>query len=203
MSAPEQNAIIILAAGSSSRMGQPKQLLPFEGKTLLQRAAEEALKANTAEVWVVLGCNAEKIRGSAEKLPVKIVINSDWASGMGSSIRTGVHAALKSNASLEGICIMLTDQPYVNAKHLEKLIRTHSSTYKPLIASEYKGILGVPAYFHHTYFSALLQLKADQGARKLILKNQQDVTGIAFPQGITDIDTPEDYHLLKRQHNFT
>jgi molybdenum cofactor cytidylyltransferase len=92
---------------------------------------------------------------------------------------------------------MLCDQPYVDVRHLEKLVHTYHRSHKPIIASAYRGILGVPAYFHHSYFELLSGLEGRIGARRLVQAHGEDAGAVAFPHGGMDVDTPEDYERLK------
>lgn len=199
MSESEKHAIVILAAGESSRMGQPKQLLQINGKTLLQRAIEKAITADLGPVIVVLGAFSEQIRTALRALEVKVVLNPDWQQGMGTSIRKGIQTVQEEYAYCQGAVIMLSDQPYVNAALLNTLLQTHLNSQKPIIASIYHDTQGVPAYFHHSYFSLLSQLEGSMGARKLIHQHAAQVAGVEFPQGEIDVDTPEDYNTIKKK----
>lgn len=184
--------LIILAAGESSRMGKPKQLLPFSGHSLIQYMVESGLTSRCFPVIVVLGANAALIKLEIAELPVFVTENPQWAEGMGSSIRAGMEMLLTVNPHVEGVLIMLCDQPYVKATLLNHFIEEYQTTQKPLIASSYEGTLGVPALFHKMYFPRLQQLKGQEGARKIIA-SASEVHTISFPEGKVDIDTPEDY----------
>lgn len=199
MSAPEKHAIVILAAGESSRMGQPKQLLQIKGKTLLRYAVEEAINSNLGPVIVVLGAFAERIEKEIQALEVNTVLNPDWQRGMGTSIQKGIEEVQKEYASCQGAILMLSDQPYANGSLLNSLLQTHLSTQKPIVASSYQETLGVPAYFHHSYFPLLSQLEGSIGARKLIQQQKDQVASVDFPSGKFDIDTPEDYKTTKEK----
>lgn len=197
MSESEKHAIIVLAAGESSRMGQPKQLLQLNGKSLLRRTVEEAIHADTGPVIVVLGAFSGQMEEEVKGLPVMSVINTDWKQGMGSSIRKGIQEVQKSYPYCQGVFIMLADQPYADADLLKKLLEAYSLSQKPIIASAYQDILGVPAYFHHSCFTSLAQLEGQAGARKFIQQRAKEVEAVPFPLGAVDIDTPEDYARLK------
>ncbi|WPP48606.1 nucleotidyltransferase family protein [Catalinimonas niigatensis] len=199
MSESEKHAIIILAAGESSRMGEPKQLLQLDGKSLLRHAVEEAVGADIGPVIVVLGAFSDQIVQELHGLPIVKVINSDWQQGMGTSIRKGVLEVQKNHNTCQGAVIMLSDQPFANANLLKKLLKIFYSSKKPIVASAYKGILGVPAYFHHLCFVSLTQLEGPIGARKFIQQHAKEVEAVPFPLGAVDIDTPEDYARLKEK----
>lgn len=197
MSGPEENAIILLAAGESSRMGKPKQLLQVRNKTLLRHAAEEANHSQLGPLIVVLGAFADKMETELKGLQYERILNDDWQEGMGSSIRAGIQCVIQKYSHCRGAIVMLCDQPYVDASHLEQLVHTYRRSHKPIIASTYKGILGVPAYFHHSYFGLLEKLDGHTGARKLIQQHSQDAGAVSFPLGGIDVDTPEDYQMLR------
>lgn len=197
MSGSEQNAIIILAAGESSRMGEPKQLLRLNGKTLLRHAVEAASNAKIGPVIVVLGAFSDQIAQELNGLPIVKVINPDWQQGMGTSIRKGILEVQKNHDDCQGAIIMLSDQPYVDSELLKILLHTYHTQHTSIVASAYKGILGVPAYFDSGCFALLAQLEGQIGARKFIQQHNTRVASIAFPLGNVDVDTPEDYAKVK------
>lgn len=197
MSVSEQHPIILLAAGESSRMGQPKQLLKVRGTSLLRLAAEEATKSQLGPVVVVLGAFADKMEAVLENMVYDQVHNKHWQEGMGTSIKAGILHVQQAYPDCAGIIVMLCDQPYADAAHLAKLVQTYHGSHKPIIASAYKSTLGVPAYFHRSYFDRLGQLENHIGARKLIQAYSQDAAAVSFPMGGIDVDTPEDYTILK------
>ena len=139
-------AAVILAAGASSRMGGPKQILEYGGLSLLRRAALAALDAGCEPVVVVTGAHAELSRRELHDLAVQAVTNAEWRTGMASSLRAGVlHVATDPNA--ETLIVMVCDQPHVSADVLRGLVAAHASTGKPIVACGYAGTLGVPALF--------------------------------------------------------
>ncbi len=186
-------ATIILAAGGSSRLGQPKQLIQSNGETLVRRMAQQALALRAGPVVVVLGANQDRIMKELTGLAITTVVNPTWAEGMASSLRTGLRAL--DTESTEAFLVVLTDQPYVTADLLQQLIDTRQSTGRGIIASRYAepdGILGVPALFDNHYRREFLNLTGDTGARKLIQQYASDSTGIHFPLAGIDLDTPAD-----------
>ena len=183
---------IVLAAGGSSRLGAPKQLLEFRGETLIRRAANAALESVCNRVVVVVGNHAQRMRQEVSDLPVSIVENENWQSGISSSIRAG----LAQISSPGGIVITLCDQPFMTATVLNELISTHCKTRRPIIASTYGTIRGVPAFFAPELFNELASLTKDEGARRIIEAYPEKVATIKFPQGAIDIDTPADHARL-------
>ena len=186
---------IILAAGGSSRMGSPKQLLPYRGRPLICHAIEQALASACDQVFVVLGANAEAIAGAIEAGGsaglTTVCLNPRWQEGMGTSVRTGVEAAI--TAHLDAVIIALGDQPLISTAILNSLIATQKETGMPFSASRYAGVVGVPALFTKDLFPELLQLPPASGCQRLIQTYSGQAAFIDCPEGELDIDTPEDY----------
>jgi len=185
--------IIVLAAGSSSRMGRSKQLLEIDGQPLLCRCVEHALAASPSQIVVVLGANEKPHREVLEKMPVDIVSNFYWKTGMGSSIKTGLNYLIQSNGELDAVILMVCDQPALTSEHLLKLIQKFHEKKKAIIASSYSKSNGVPVLFGRSFFSNLLLLNDDQGAKKIVQQFPDQVETVAFPKGSIDLDTEEDY----------
>lgn len=186
-------ALILLAAGASTRMGRPKQLLPMYGtRPLLRHVVESALTEPVSPVIVVLGANAAKIAPCLDGLPLSIVINPAWAEGMGSSIRRGLEELAKSAPTANCVIIALADQPDILSGHLAKLIETLRTTGKPIVASECGDVRGPPVLFTASYFSTLLALQGDAGARALLKAHAAEVATVALATA-RDLDTPADY----------
>lgn len=190
-------AAIVLAAGASTRMGSPKQLLPRGGRSLLRRAAETALRSVCEPVYVVLGARAELVRREVQDLPVRVIENPRWAEGMGTSVRAGVEAAVME--APEGLVLLLCDQPLITAEMVDALVAAYRQSRPPIVAAAYNGTLGVPALFSAAVFPELLALPPAEGARRLIAARRAEVVGVPLPAGAVDVDTPEDYQRLPPQ----
>lgn len=187
--------IIILAAGASTRLGRPKQLLPWQGVTLLQHAVKTALTVTTQPV-VVTGANGEHFAAALDPGQVKLVFNPNWQQGIASSIRCGLQALLNRTPEPDQVIFMVCDQPFVTPELLLDLINEQQKSRKPIVASAYADTLGIPALFDKSLFSQLLDLQGDTGARRLIQQNSEDVASVVFEQGVYDIDTVVDYEDL-------
>lgn len=195
--------LILLAAGKSSRLGKPKQLLRFRGETLLRRSVKSALASGCRPVIVVLGANAEMLKKEIEEFNVEIVENLIWENGMGTSIQSGVGALLKNNYDAAGAIIMTCDQPFVSVDLIKQIIKNFQRTNAPIVASSYGETVGVPTFFSRALFPELTALKADSGAKKIICAHRKTVLEIPFEAGATDIDTEEDYLNLIESDNLT
>ncbi|RYJ37617.1 MobA-like protein [Flavobacterium anhuiense] len=188
--------IIILAAGNSSRLGRPKQLLKHKESTLLKNTISEALKIQNSFLIVVTGANHDVIEKGINLPEIKLSFNSEWVSGMSSSIVKGITELMLLNPDCEQCILSVCDQPFVTSSVFENLINQSKRTEKGIAASAYAETLGTPALFHQKYFEELLKLKGREGAKKLIKKYADDVVSVPFEKGNIDIDTEEDYQKL-------
>ena len=184
--------IIILAAGSSTRMGQSKQLLEINGQSLLEHAASEALRVSNM-VLVVLGAQYEKHHAAIVQLPVHSVENKHWKKGMGGSLKTGLSYMLSGFPMLDSVLILVCDQPFLKAELLEKIIEASKETKNSIVASAYGKTVGVPALFKRPVFQNLLLLNDKDGAKAILLELSNSVVTVNFPGGEVDLDTMEDY----------
>jgi len=188
-------AAIILAAGESSRLGQPKQLIQFRGKTLLRRTVDAASEAGCQPILVVVRSETElvqAIRSELKNTGATIIGNPNWKGGIGTSIRAGVQDLIEIAPGVEATVLLACDQPFVDRAVIDGLITLHHETRKPIVAASYAGTLGVPALFDRSRLPDLLRLDDSAGAKSIILSNRDQVAQFAFPQGEIDIDTAED-----------
>lgn len=188
--------LIILAAGAATRMGRPKQLLSYQGRSLILHAVEVALASLCQPIIVVLGAYAEQIKPELMSKAVQVVENSQWQEGMSSSIRAGISMLLKTNSKLDAVIISLADQPLVSPQIFNQLIQSYQETQKVIIASKYNETTGVPALFSNALFPELMQLEGDKGAKALIQKYIDTALILLIPEAAIDIDTPDDYNQL-------
>lgn len=184
---------VILAAGASRRLGQPKQLIELQGEPILHRMARIALLV-CDPVLVVLGFEADRMKAALKDLPVQCLRNLEWEEGMASSLRVAVSALpLEARAAVFLVC----DQPALDRDLLERMLRLHGEHPGKRIASAYSGVRGIPALLPCKDFDALLQLRGDRGARGLL--GSGEVLEVSFPGGEQDLDRPEDLiHLQGR-----
>lgn len=188
--------LIILAAGASSRLGEPKQKVLFKGKTLLQRTVDTALHSACRPVIVVLGAYSDEIQAEIKSEDVIIYHNPQWEEGMASSIRSGIEVLEKTESEVSDVIIMVCDQPFVDTTLLDLMINKKAVTGKEIVACSYKNTLGVPVLFDKKFFPELLALEGEEGAKKLIMKHKELVADTLFPPGSFDIDTKDDYEAL-------
>lgn len=195
---PDESAValILLAAGASTRMGRPKQLLPIGGQPLLRAVAEAALAAPVAPVVVVLGAHANTVSSCLDGLAVHRAFNPHWATGMASSIRCGIAAVEQIAPDSPAVIMALADQPGLSATHLANLLATRQRTRRTIVATEHDGVLQPPACFDRTHFAVLQQLTGDAGARHLFKHHAQEVATVPLATH-PDLDTPADYERLR------
>lgn len=185
-------AALILAAGGSSRLGQPKQLLSIAGESLVLRAVRTATESGCAPIALVVGSLRAEIEAEVGDAPVLIVPNEQWTLGVGTSIRAGLRALLEAQPDLQSVVLLTCDQPFVDRTTLTRLIDKQRTSSKAIIASSYADTLGIPALFARSCFEELLALPDDSGAKPMIEARLAEVASIAFPRGGIDLDTPAD-----------
>ncbi|MDO8578164.1 MAG: molybdenum cofactor cytidylyltransferase [Dehalococcoidales bacterium] len=189
---------ILLAAGESKRMGQPKQLLPLGDKTLVEHALDNLLASRVDEVIVVTGNQAETIAKKVGKRPVKVVLNPDYRLGMSTSLKTGL-ASIDKDA--EAVMVVLADQPFIDAALINRLIDEFTCRNKGIVVPVFKGKRGHPIIFATKYRDELLQLRGDAGAKVLLQSHPDDVLEVAVASGHihVDIDDMDSYELQKKK----
>ncbi|RED92209.1 nucleotidyltransferase family protein [Marinoscillum furvescens] len=196
MSEQKNIGVVVLAAGSSRRMGEPKQLLPYDSSVLLQHELQKVKELQLAFSVVVLGANASQILQHIDVEGFEVVENTEWEEGIASSIRAGLKACEQHRPELEGVLIVLGDQPRIQAQQLHQIVCADSE----LVAASYAGQVGVPAYFGRRYFSELKQLTGDRGAKAVLMSHSHEIKMIEIPEAAMDIDTRQQYEEVLKQH---
>ncbi len=191
MSAPTaRTGAVVLAAGGSTRLGAPKQLLEYEGEPLVRRAARAALAAGAAPVLVVVGAHADRVGAALEGIAgVRVVEHAGWSDGLASSLAAGLRALL--DEPVDAVLVTLCDQPHVGAAELASLV-AECAPARPIVAAEYAGIAGVPIVVARTHVAELLTLSGDRGAGGWLRARAALVTRVPLPAAALDVDTPED-----------
>lgn len=192
--AAQNIAVLILAAGASTRMGgNIKQLLPWKGTTLLGNAINTAILGGFKDIFVVLGANKEVIREQHQHFAVDFIENKDWQEGLGSSLACGVKFLQHKIMGINTILVMLADQPLIGSEYL-KSMRVHFQCKDDgIVATDYGNRVGVPAIFAKPYFSSLGKLNKDFGAQELLIQHKSNIFIMHSTPNIIDIDTMEDY----------
>ena len=186
---------VVLAAGTSSRLGRPKQLLPLQGKPLTQHVVDATIAAGLDEVVVVLGHAAEEVEAGLElPPPARAVVNPDYEAGQSSSLRTGLRAL---GPDVKAAVILLGDQPGIQFDVIRRVVRVYEDTGDPVVRASYEGKLGHPVLFDRKLWSELQQVEGDRGARDLLAAHPEWVATVEVkgdPPG--DVDDWDDYERV-------
>lgn len=191
-------AVLVLAAGKSSRMKAIKQLVKINGKTLLDITLEKAKSVFPNDVFCVLGANSDKIKNEITTKNITFINNAGFKRGLSSSIVTGIEFLKKNNFNYNVIFILLADQPSIEIEYLKSMVRLYKENPSKIVASNYKTKYGVPAIFPEKFFSELLLIEEDKGAKELMNNKNNDVICSEFKTNLIDIDTEEDLILFKK-----
>jgi molybdenum cofactor cytidylyltransferase len=187
---------LILSAGESSRMGEPKALLSWKGKTFLAHAIDAAKEAGIKNLVVVVGAHGKEISPEARTLGADIAVNENWRLGMGSSIKTGISYIQKNYPEAKGILILLSDQPKIQSAALSQLLAESQKNPERIVCAQYDNSPGVPALFPKNSFVSILNIQDKEGAKKLLLNNHPVL--VPMPEAQDDIDTPEQLAVLRK-----
>lgn len=190
---------LLLAAGSSSRMGKPKMLLSFNGKTLLQHTIDEILQIHNCKPVVVTGCYHTLLEEMLQQQQIDCIENKNWEEGMGSSIQKGIQYINHHYPEADNVIITVCDQPYLSSSLLQQLVTVQKQTAKGIVASAYNNTTGTPVLFGKKYFQQLAMLSGQYGAKKMVQQFLHDTATVTFELGTVDIDTEEDYNILLKK----
>jgi molybdenum cofactor cytidylyltransferase len=190
-------AAIILAAGASRRLGEPKQLLRFKQETLLDRAIRSAAESGASPIFVVVGAHWERLSKAVNLGPAILVLNEKWKEGIASSLRSGLITLEAKSADSSGALLMTCDQPFLDSAHLRSLLeRFADHKGSRIIASSYAGTVGTPAIFPAAIYARLRALEGERGARVVLAEEFEKLVCVPFEHGEIDIDLPEDKAYL-------
>ena len=187
--------VVILAAGGSKRLGKPKQLVSWRGRTLVEQIVSQALAVTTADVVLVTGAAEQEVAASIKDERVCTVFNEDWQLGISSSLRAGLTVI---GADVDGVLVLLCDQPLVTQQDISRLIDVWKNHPASPVGSDYNGVTGVPAIFPQAFLQELRLLSGDMGAGGW-LRQRDDVISIAMPNASVDVDTNEDLQKLREK----
>lgn len=191
-------AILIMAAGMSSRMKAIKQLLPWGDSTLIGNALKNAQSSKATKVLTVLGAYGQEIEKESDFSVTESVLNPNWKMGLGNSIAYGTKYLLGQDQEYDGILVMLADQPLIDNLYLNELIDNFSNSKHSIVATKYADRAGVPAIFGKIHYKALLELNSDYGAREIIKTHPDDVLEVSANGKALDIDTAEEYERVRK-----
>ena len=191
-------AVLVLAAGKSSRMKSIKQLEKINQKTLLDITLEKIKSILPDNIFCVLGANAEKIKQEITTTSINFINNKNFEIGLSSSILTGIQFFKKNNLNFDSVFILLADQPAINIGYLKSMIFLSEENKHKIIASKYEPNFGVPAIIPNKYFEDLILIEVDKGAKEFINYHKNDVLCSESSTNLLDIDTKEDLKNYKK-----
>jgi molybdenum cofactor cytidylyltransferase len=188
--------VLVLAAGASTRLGQPKQLVQIGGRPALHIAVSNAVAVAGNAVTVVIGANAGDLTYLLSHSPASAIVNRQWEEGIASSIRCGLSVV---PAAADAAMIVLGDQVCVTSDDLKRLLAAWNRQENDIAAATYERHVGVPAIFPRWCFSELAQLRGDEGARKILQRNPERIARVPMTNAGFDLDTPEDLAALTKK----
>jgi len=192
--------LLLLAAGGSRRMGEPKQLLKWGTTTLIEHQLHNLLDTGMS-VSVILGAYTGRILPLIDAMPIRIIHNERWEEGMGTSIAKGANQVLEQHPTMDGLLISLLDQPLLTTAYFNKMLQAFQPDNKQIIVSKSNTQWsGAPVLFDKTYVNELIRLKGDQGAKIVTSRYQNKITSVDAGSILSDVDTPQSYHELLRQY---
>lgn len=190
---------ILLAAGLSSRMGEPKQLLPFGESTIVETVVDSMLGAKFNEVIVVVGHRASEIREQLGTRPVSTVFNPNYREGMLTSAQTGIRGLQESDA----FALMLVDQPFITSALIDRVVDAYVQTDQGIALPSYNYKRGHPVVFHQRYAGEILALGTDSGGVRTLFKKYSDdihYVTVDTDRVLRDIDYREDYERALQEN---
>jgi len=192
-------SLIVLAAGKSTRMlGKNKLLTRIEGKPMIRRVVENALNSKVDEVIVVLGWEAERIRGELQDLPCRFVVNRDYEKGQSSSVKAGLKEV---GATTQAVLVLPGDVALIDPRSINMVLETYNHERKPIVVAAHNGRLGHPILLGRELFGEIEQIdEASFGLKSVVKKHEQAMRLVETDSenAIRDVDTPEDLKQLKQ-----
>jgi molybdenum cofactor cytidylyltransferase len=188
-------AAVVLAAGSSSRMGRNKLLLELAGEVVVRRAVRAAVESGVDRVVVVLGHEEALVRAALAGLPHVAIVNPDHAQGVGTSLHAGVRRAAQE---ADAVVVVLPDMPFVSAEMIRALVERHRATGAPVVVSHYGAVQAPPTLFHRTLFAELLATPGDRCAKQVVGRHEAEAVVVEQPaDALPDLDVPADYDRVR------
>ena len=185
---------VVLAAGTSTRFGSNKLLLELGGESLARRAARAALEGGLEPVVVVLGHEADRVGLELSGLPVRVVLNADYATGMNTSLAAGVAAVPEEAAA---VVVLLADMPFVTGEMVARVLETYRQTSSPLVASDYEGVHAPPTLYARQLFPELGGTEGDGCGKRVVKRHAAESVRVPWPAGrLADVDSEEDWERM-------
>lgn len=190
---------LLLAAGASERLGQPKQLLPWHTKTLVEHAVGQLLSLHLQGVFVVLGAYKQEVSKVLTPYPVNLLFHANYHRGIGSSLAFGLKEILK-NPQIRGVLVTLVDQPLIDLSYLKNMLLHFEENNTKAVATSYNGKPGVPAVFPVELVLKLTEIQGDSGAGKWLQHHPEKVCLMTSNTDTSDMDTLDDYQRILKKY---
>jgi molybdenum cofactor cytidylyltransferase len=188
---------ILLAAGTASRMGSNKMLLPLEGESILRRAARRALAGGLDPLIVVLGHESDRAAKEIADLPCQWALNPLYREGVNSSVKSGILAVPRE---VPAAMVMLADMPFVTSEMIAAMIERFRASEAPLVISDYAGVNAPPMLYDRSLFTELLTMTGEGCGRQVVRRHRDEAEVLAWPESaLADLDVPEDYDRVKAE----
>jgi molybdenum cofactor cytidylyltransferase len=188
---------ILLAAGTSSRMGSNKMLFPLEGESVLRRAVRRALAGGLSPLIVVLGHESDKAWSQIEDLPCQWALNPMYRDGINSSVKAGILAVQRA---ARAAMVMLADMPFVTSEMIATMIERYRASEAPLVISDYAGVNAPPMLYDRSLFPEILVMEGEGCGRQVVKRHRDEAEVLAWPESaLADLDVPEDYERVKAE----
>jgi molybdenum cofactor cytidylyltransferase len=193
---PSRVAAVVLAAGSSTRMGRNKLLLDLAGETVVRRAVGAAIESGVERVLVVLGHEADRVRSQLDGLACEVVVNPDHERGVGTSLHAGIRAAGDADA----VVVLLADMPFVSAAMIRDVVERHRSTGAPLVLSRYGDVQAPPTLYSRELFAEVLAEPDERCGKRIAQRHADDAVIARWPEAaLRDLDVAEDYEAARQE----
>lgn len=190
-----KTAVLVLAAGASKRLGEPKQLLPYKDSNLLVHTLEQVVSIPHAEVFVVVGAHFKEVFNTIRNQPVRVIKNNDWEKGMGASLAKGIQF-IQNLGGFHRVLVTLSDLPLIETPHYESLLQLSDDSHKRIVITEYENTNGAPVVFDASLFDELSLLDTNEGAKPVLQKYKKEVISFATNTPFFDVDTKAAYQEL-------
>ncbi|HEV7515376.1 MAG TPA: nucleotidyltransferase family protein [Thermoanaerobaculia bacterium] len=189
---------ILLAAGTSSRMGSNKMLFELDGESVLRGAARRAVAGGLSPLIVVLGHQRERAKQELAGLPCQVAFNPDYEEGITSSLRAGLSVLETAEPDVQGAMVMLADMPYVTKEMIAAMIARYRGSRAPLVVSDYEGVHAPPMLYDRALFEELMAMTESGCGKQVVKRHRHEAEVLAWPaEALSDLDLPEDYARVK------
>jgi molybdenum cofactor cytidylyltransferase len=187
---------IVLAAGTSTRMGRNKLFLELDGEAIVHRAVRRTVEAGLDPVFVVVGHQADRVHDAIETLKCQAVFNPNYSAGVNSSLKVGIQAVAETSAP--AAVVVLADMPFVTSEMIATLVGEYRQNTAPLVVSDYEGVNAPPILYDRSLFDELATSEGEGCGKHVVKRHLHEARWVAWPpEALADLDVPEDMERVK------